>query len=53
MVNTALNNVLGIYNGRSKKLHGTIVLEDYACDMKDITKNLEDKLGIEVKMVIA
>jgi len=54
LVNEALNNVLGVYKGKSKKLHGTIVLEDYACDMKDISRNLADKLGVdEIKMVIA
>jgi len=54
MINEALNNVLGIYRGKSKKLNGTIVLEDYACDMKDISRNLADKLGIdEIRMVIA
>lgn len=54
MVNEVLNNVLGVYKGKSKKLYGTIVLEDYACDMKDLSRTLARNLGInEVKMVIA
>lgn len=54
LINTALNNVLGVYKGRSKKLQDTIVLDDYACDMKDISRALAEKLDVdEIRMVVA
>lgn len=54
LINTVFNNVLCIYKGKSKKLQDTIVLEDYACDKKDIARNLADKLGIDkVEMLMA
>lgn len=54
LVNEVLHNVLGVYKGRSKSLQNTIVLDDYACDLKDISHNLADKLGVdEVRMVMS
>ena len=54
VINTVFNNVLCVYKGKSKKLQDTIVLEDYACDKKDIARNLADKLGIDkVEMLMA
>lgn len=54
LVNTVLNNVLGVYRGKSKKLHDTIVLEDYACDMKDISRNIAEKIGVDkVEMLMS
>ena len=54
LVNTVLNNVLGVYKGKSQKLQDTIVLDDYACDMKDISRNIAEKIGVdEVQMLIS
>lgn len=54
LVNEVLHNVLGVYKGKSQKLQDTIVLDNYACDMKDISRNLADKLGLEeVRMVVS
>lgn len=53
LVNTVMDNVLGVYKGRSKRLQDTIVLDDYACDMKDISRNIANRLGVEeVKIVM-
>jgi hypothetical protein len=54
LVNTVLNNVLGVYRGKSQKLHNTIVLDDYACDMKDISRNIAEKIGVDkVEMLMS
>ena len=54
LVNTVLNNVLGVYKGKSQKLQDTIVLDDYACDMKDISRNIAEKIGVdEVQMLMS
>jgi hypothetical protein len=54
LVNTVLNNVLGVYKGKSTRLHDTIVLDDYACDMKDISRTIAEKIGVdEIKMVMS
>lgn len=54
LINEVMNNVLGVYKGRSKKLQDTIVLDDYACDMKDLSRNLAEKIGVkEIRMVVA
>ena len=54
LINTVMHNVLGVYKGKNKRLHNTIVLDDYACDMKDLSRNIAQKLSVEeVKMVVA
>lgn len=54
LVNTVFNNVLCVYKGRSQKLQNTIVLEDYACDKKDIARNIAEKIGVDkVEMLMA
>ena len=54
LVNKVLNNVLCTYKGRSKKLQNTIVLDDYACDMKDISRNIAEKIGVdEIQMLMS
>ena len=47
LINNVMNNVLGIYTGRIKKLQNTIVLDDYACDLRDLSSNLAQKLNVE------
>lgn len=54
LINDILNNVLCIYKGKNKKLYNTIVLDDYACDKKDMSRVLAEKLDVEeIRMVIA
>lgn len=54
LVNTVLNNVLAVYKGKSQKLQNTIVLEDYACDMKDLTARISQVTGLkDVKAVVS
>lgn len=53
LVNEVFDNKLITYKGRSERLNNTIVLEDYMCDMKDITNNLSKKLDEEIKLVMS